>query len=60
MPEINAVTSDWTQNIGLNDTTTINFKLDTTAQANIIRKTLLLTFYKLQLKSYTSSNSKVK
>lgn len=46
MLETNAVTAEWTQNIiVINDTTTtINFKVDNEAQANIIPKNILHIF----------------
>lgn len=43
--KINRGTSNWIQEIVVGDTTAINFKLDTAAQANIIPKNILHTFY---------------
>lgn len=65
--ETNTMKSDWTQEIKVNNTTTIKLKLDTAAQADIITTNILCTFYtnplqmtNIQLKSYsqTSSNPK--
>lgn len=58
--ETNAMKSDLTQEIKVNNTTTIKLKLDTAAQANIIPTNILCTFYtnplqmtNIQLNSYS-------
>ena len=48
--EANAVSSDWTQDIVVNDTRNISFKLDTTAQANIIPSKILRSIHTGPLK----------